>query len=141
MYNYFLPRDLNSHNPDQLIPTNKVFILSFKIMKIAIREFKDVMVIDQNDILYCKADGRYTHIYIDKEKSILTSRLLKDVESILSDRYFCRIHHSYLINLNHITSIKEHKKLILNNRIELPIARRRNKFLFERITNLNIDFV
>ncbi len=110
-------------------------------MKIAIRGFKDVTVLDQDDILYCKADGRYTQIFIEKDKSILTSRLLKEIESALSKRSFCRIHHSYLINLNHITSIRDHRKLILKDNIEIPIARRRNRSLFNGIANLDIELV
>ena len=110
-------------------------------MKIAIRDLKDVKVIEQDDILYCKADGRYTHVFIDKDKSILTTRLLKDIESVLSKRTFCRIHHSYLINLNHVTGIRNHNKLILNYDIEIPIAKRRNKSLLSSISRLNIAFI
>jgi DNA-binding LytR/AlgR family response regulator len=110
-------------------------------MKIAIRGFKDVTVIEQEDILYCKADGRYTQIFLGKDKSILTSRLLKDIESALSGKTFCRIHHSYLINLNHIIGIRNHRKLILKNNIEIPIAKRRSKNLFSSIRKLNIAIV
>jgi two-component system LytT family response regulator len=110
-------------------------------MKIAIRGFKDITVIEQKDILYCKADGRYTQIFIGKNHSILASRLLKDVESSLSGKNFCRIHHSYLINLNHVTGIINQKKLILKENIEVPIAKRRNKNLFSSIARLNINFV
>jgi two-component system LytT family response regulator len=110
-------------------------------MKIAVRGFNDISVIEQEDILYCKADGRYTKIFIGKDNSILASKLLKDVESSLPSKNFCRIHHSYLINLNHLTGIKNHKKLILKENIEIPIARRRNKTLFNSIKKLKIHFV
>ena len=110
-------------------------------MKIAIRGFRDVTVIEQKDILYCKADGRYTRIFIGKDKSIMTSRLLKEIESALSSRNFCRIHHSYLINLNRVKGIRDHKRLIMEDNIELPIAKRRNKNLFNSIENLDISIV
>ena len=110
-------------------------------MKIAIRGFKDVTVIEQADILYCKADGRYTQIYIGKDRSILASRLLKDIESSLSGKNFCRIHHSYLINLNHVKRITDQRKLILKENIEVPIAKRHNKELISSIAGLNINFV
>ena len=110
-------------------------------MKIAIRNHKDVMMVDQEDILYCKAEGRYTCIYFRKDNSILSSKLLKDVESALSDRLFCRIHNSYLINMNYISRISEHRKLVLNNGIELPIAKRRHRSLNEHIANLNIEII
>ncbi len=110
-------------------------------MKIAIRECDNVRVVDQDDILYCKAEGRYTHIFIRHDKSILTSHLLKEIESALSDYCFCRIHNSYLINLNHISTIKKHKMLVLKNGVELPIAKRRNKLLIEHIEKLDIDFI
>ena len=110
-------------------------------MKIAIRGFRDITVIEQKDILYCKADGRYTKIFIGKDRSILATRLLKDVESSLSRRNFCRIHHSYLINLNYVTGIINQKKLILSENIEVPIAKRRNKTLVRSIEDMNISFV
>lgn len=110
-------------------------------MKIAIRGLRDLIVIEQDDILYCQADGRYTRIFIVQGKSILTSHLLKEVELKLSPKGFCRIHHSYLINLNHITHIKGCKGITLKGGIHIPIAKRRQKEFFKGISRLDLEFV
>lgn len=52
------------------------------------------------DILYCEADGNYTYFYMVDKKKRLISRPMKEVEKMLNDPSFCRIHNSYLINLN-----------------------------------------
>lgn len=52
------------------------------------------------DILYCEADGNYTCFYLENKKKKLISRPMKEVEKMLSDFNFCRIHNSFLINLD-----------------------------------------
>ncbi|MEM7105487.1 MAG: LytTR family DNA-binding domain-containing protein [Bacteroidota bacterium] len=53
------------------------------------------------DILYCEADGSYTKVFLSNKKSMYIVRSLKEMEALVIDHPFCRIHHSYLINLNH----------------------------------------
>ena len=55
-----------------------------------------------NDIVYCIADGSYTRMcMIDKSEALL-SKTLGDVEELLSEYHFFRIHHSTLINLKQV---------------------------------------
>lgn len=54
------------------------------------------------EILYCISDSNYTHIYLDTGKNILVSRTLKEIEALLIENQFLRIHHSHLINLQKI---------------------------------------
>jgi two-component system LytT family response regulator len=77
---------------------------------------------DLNDITYCKADCNYTLIYLKDNSSIIVTKVLKCVESILPKDISLRIHRSYLININHVTGIKHKNMLILKLNIELPIA-------------------
>jgi len=102
--------------------------------KIAIHDFKEIKFIDQSEIVYCKAEGRYTRIYLRNKKYIYEVRLLRKVESILSKNNFFRIHRSYLVNINYITGIINKKILILEHNIQLPIARRRKNKLREKIS-------
>jgi len=107
-------------------------------MKIAIRGYRETKVVDQNEIVYCQADGRYIHIFLNDNSSIMTSRLLKTIEALLSKSDFCRIHYSYLINVNYVTSIIDNTTLILNHTIRLPIAKRRITALKKILYNENI---
>lgn len=63
---------------------------------------KGTLVIPAGDIVYCKADGSFTHIYILKNlvlEKITSSRHLGELESELPELLFCRTHHSFLLNL------------------------------------------
>lgn len=64
------------------------------------REGLDYILIE--DIMYCEADSNYSHIVRKKGKPLLMSRPLKELDLHLRPYQFIRIHHSYLINPNHM---------------------------------------
>jgi two-component system LytT family response regulator len=70
---------------------------------------KGNMVIHSRDILYCQADGGTTDIFLlrsGKVEKITASFLLKEVEASLPPNVFCRTHHSYIVNMQHIIRYK-----------------------------------
>lgn len=81
-------------------------------------------VIEMNNILYCKADDNYTHLFLVDGRKKLVSKTLKYFETILSENGFVRIHKSYLVNVNYITTYKKGKggTVVLNNGKELSVA-------------------
>ena len=54
------------------------------------------------DILYCEADSNYTYIHLAGNRRIYSAKVLRDFDLLLSSYDFCRIHQSFLINLNHL---------------------------------------
>ena len=56
-----------------------------------------------DEIIRCQSDSNYTHVFLLNDKKITVSKTLKEVEEILSGLSFFRLHHSHLINLNHIS--------------------------------------
>ena len=60
-------------------------------------------VVKVQDIMYCKADRNYTHIYLADKRNILVSKQLKEFENLLARHGFFRIHHSALINIRYIS--------------------------------------
>lgn len=105
--------------------------------RFALRTSTGTHFISYNDVTYCEADGRYTHIHLSNSKCITVARLLKDFEDKLPDTTFIRIHKSYLVNINYITGFdcisKNH--LIINSLTRLGIARRRKKNLSSLLNN------
>ncbi len=73
----------------------------------------------EKEILYCKADGSYTNI-ITANKTYIQRLSLKEISEKLSNN-FVRVHHSYLVNKNKITSQKATSLYI--EAIEIPISR------------------
>ncbi len=66
---------------------------------------KGNQVLRIRDILYCEADGTTTDIFLlrsNKIEKVTAYRTLKDLESELPESFFCRTHHSYLVNMQHI---------------------------------------
>lgn len=55
-----------------------------------------------DDIVYFQADSNYTQVVFQNGKKTLVSRTLKELQSILEESHFFRIHQSHLINLNHL---------------------------------------
>jgi len=54
------------------------------------------------NIMYLEASGSYTNVFIKDQKKRVVTKKLKDFEDILPEHIFCRVHHSYIININYI---------------------------------------
>ena len=80
-----------------------------------------------NDIVYCVADGGYTRMFMVDKSEILLSKTLGDVDELLSDYHFFRIHHSTLINLKQVKQYirGEGGEVIMSNGAGLQVARTR----------------
>ncbi len=70
--------------------------------KIAVPTVDGLVFYPVEDVICCLAKGMYTEMDLYKEKTQLLTSTLKEVEEILPSGVFCRVHNSYLINLNHI---------------------------------------
>jgi DNA-binding LytR/AlgR family response regulator len=85
--------------PDSVLPLPLVD-------KFFIRNNQEIVAVDINEILYVQADDNYAILYTAKQKHIV-SHTLKSVEEKLVPHGFIRIHRSYLINFQKISSISE----------------------------------
>ena len=81
-------------------------------------------VLSVQDIVYCKADDNYTHIFLKNKQKKLVSKTLKYFEDILKENGFARIHKSYLVNVNAIINYKKGKggTITLENGKELSVS-------------------
>ena len=88
-----------------------------------------------NDILYCKADGAYTTIKLVNDKTLLMSKQLGELELSFPRNIFLRVHHSFLVNVQHIRQFKktEGTYLIMNNGDTLSVSRSRKEEIMARL--------
>lgn len=102
---------------------------------VAVSSLDKIELIPMSEIIYCQADGKYTNFFLENGKKIMSSRNLGEYDSILDQKYFFRIHHSYIINIRHIVKISKKDGYFceLSNATILPVAKRRqddfNKFI------------
>lgn len=97
--------------------------------KLAIPVIDGIEFLSKNEILYCEADGSYSHIHLFNGSIITTTYNLKKISDLLGEKSFYRVHKSYIIALEAIDKIlhSEGGSVVLNNQKTIPIARRRKE--------------
>lgn len=102
---------------------------SGRIERLAVPSTEGIDFFDVKDIIFCKADSCYTHIYLTNHQTKIVTRVLKDFEELLSESGFCRVHNSFLINLNHVKRYVrgEGGYAILSDNHQVDISRRRKE--------------
>jgi two-component system, LytTR family, response regulator len=91
------------------------------------------------DILYCAADGENTKVYMQNvPEPSLVNKSLKDVEGLLKNKGFFRVHHSYVVNLFYMDRyIKgDGGDIIMTDGSSIPVSRNRKQEFMERIERL-----
>lgn len=83
------------------------------------------------EIMYCTSDSNYTNIHRIDGKTILVSRTLKEIEAMLVDLHFLRIHHSHLINLHKIERYirGDGGYVVMDDKKSLSVSRSRKETL------------
>lgn len=78
------------------------------VKKIAIPFNEGYLFENITDLIYCESDENYSRLFFKCGKNVLTSKTLKELESILSGyNQFFRIHKKCLLNLNYISKYKK----------------------------------
>jgi len=72
----------------------------------------------------------YLKIHIDDKPSVLTLMNFRDMQTKLPEHDFLRVHRSYLVNINKITSIQKSKILLGDFRI--PIGESYKAIVYNR---------
>ena len=81
---------------------------------LVIPHLKGFEVLKIPEIIMCQADGYCTNFYLMGNKKIVSSRNLKHFNELLEDHGFIRIHHSYLININHVSGYSRQGEVFLS---------------------------
>jgi len=99
------------------------------IQKIILPMIEGLILLNVSDIVRLESDGSYTEFYTVDGKKYLTSRTLATYEDQLIPQSFFRVHHSHLVNMNHITRyIKgEGGYVIMTDNSSVDVSRRRKE--------------
>jgi two-component system LytT family response regulator len=62
-----------------------------------------LQLVPVSSIISCASDGNYTIFLMKDKQKIVVSRPLKEVEEMLAEHSFFRVHNSYLVNMNEIS--------------------------------------
>lgn len=102
--------------------------------KIALPYQNGVTFTEIKNILYCEAENNYTRFFIIGGQQCMVSKTLGDIQEVLEERNFLRVHRQYLVNLNQIKKYVrgDGNYLIMNNNESIPVARNKKEKLLER---------
>ena len=94
---------------------------SFKQPTLVVSNIRGFEVMKINEIIMCRADGYCTNFYITGNKKVISSKNLKQYEKMLCEQGFIRVHHSYLVNINHVNSVTRQGEILMaeNNKAYL----------------------
>ncbi len=73
--------------------------------KISIPTLNGIEFISLNEILYLEADRSYCKIILTQKRSMLISKSMNDVEQLLPETEFVKIHKSHIVNLAFVKKI------------------------------------
>ena len=74
-----------------------------KMQKIPLPTQDGILFVEPDEIVHCESSSNYCRIHFLNKQKLLIAKTLKEVEELLKDHPFYRVHNSHLINLSHIS--------------------------------------
>jgi len=101
--------------------------------RIALTTGDGMIFVSTTDIIYCEAESNYTSVVLANGKKVVVSKVLKDIDEALSGPDFCRVHSSFLINVNRIKKYVrgDGGYLIMDDDTNISISRNRRQEFME----------
>ncbi len=110
------------------------FNSKFQQKKITINTDGKLIFLNVDDVLFVESDGNYSTIVTKDGQKLLITKKLKEVNDILPEHYFFRIHNSYIINLSKIKEfIKNEGYVVMESNHKIPVARQRKSDFLEKL--------
>lgn len=122
--------------PQQLeILMQKLRQPSHPVNKVALPTIEGLQMIPVETIISCESDDNYTSIQLKSKKKILVTRSLKEMEEILEQHSFIRVHRFYIVNLNEIEKyIKgEGGYLVMSDGTTIDVSKNKKEILLKKL--------
>jgi len=105
------------------------------ISKIAMPTMEGLQMIPVDSIISCESDSNYTILLLKNNKKIVVSRTLKEIDELLEEHSFVRVHRCYLANLNEVEKyVKgEGGYLVMSDGTTIDVARNKKEVLLKKL--------
>jgi two-component system LytT family response regulator len=109
---------------------------SVPITKIAIPTMEGLQLLAADLIISCESQSNYTYLFLKDKRKITSSRGLKEIEEILEDYPFARVHHSHLININEVEKYirGDGGYLIMSDGSTINVSKSRKELLLKKLS-------
>ena len=122
--------------PQQLeILLHKLQHSASSVQKIALPTMEGLQMVGVSSIISCASDSNYTVLLLKNKQKIIVSRTLKEIEEMLEEYSFLRVHHSYVVNLNEVNKyIKgEGGYLVMSDESTVDVSRSKKDLLLKKL--------
>jgi two-component system LytT family response regulator len=122
--------------PQQLeILLQKLHQPASNIQKIALPTMEGLQMIAVNSIISCASDSNYTVFFLKNKQKLIVSRPLKEIEEMLEEYSFLRVHNSHLVSLNEIDKyVKgEGGYLVMSDGSTIDVSRSKKETLLNKL--------
>ncbi|HVY74341.1 MAG TPA: LytTR family DNA-binding domain-containing protein [Puia sp.] len=111
------------------------------LQRVALPTVEGLQMILAESIIHVRSDSNYSVVLLKGRPKIVVSRTLKEMEELLEDYPFLRVHHSHLVNLNEIERYVrgEGGYLIMSDGSNVDVSRSRKEMLLTRLRPGRID--
>jgi DNA-binding LytR/AlgR family response regulator len=124
-YDVFMKSANRAHEWFVLQEKKKMKIESNDVFLFIKSEYK-VLRINLSDIKYVEGMREYVRIHMVGQRPIMTLISMKKIEEYLPQNKFMRVHRSFIINLDKITTI-ERNRIIFDNNVYIPVGEQYNQ--------------
>jgi two-component system, LytTR family, response regulator len=106
-----------------------------KISKIALPTMDGLEMISIDFIVYCESNSNYTIVHLKDTTKIVVSKTLKEMEELLQDYSFVRVHRCFLVNINEVEKYKKGDGgyLIMSNGASVDVSKNRKELLLSKL--------
>ena len=108
---------------------------STPISRIAMPTMEGLQMIAVDSIISCESDSNYTILHLKNNKKLIVSRTLKEIDELLEDHSFVRVHRCYIANLNEVEKyVKgEGGYLVMSDGSHIDVSRSKKEFLMKKL--------
>jgi two-component system LytT family response regulator len=92
--------------------------------------------VDLKEITRLESHSNYTHFYFVNSPRLVSSHTLGYFEELLPEEHFCRIHNSYIVNINFVERYSKEGvggTVIMREGTSLSVSQRRKEAVFKRL--------
>jgi two-component system LytT family response regulator len=134
----FILKPVSKHRLiESLIKFEGLFYRNQKDHHIIINTTGNIFKFRLEEIIFFKASGNYTIIFIKDGRKITTSKTLNYYNKMVLSNLFFRIHYSYFVNLNFMKRYeKKERRIYLEKDYILPVSVRREKDFLKQLNIL-----
>lgn len=103
--------------------------------RIALPTLEGLQLVPLDTIISCASSSNYTILSLKENQKIIVSRTLKEIEEMLEEYPFLRVHHSHLVNLNEIRKYirGEGGALIMSDGSSVDVSRSKKEQLLKKL--------